>query len=165
MLRRLAVSVFVMCLVVTTNIFAQQSSTTTGRYSSVRISTDTVGSPNGGSVVHFKYGMLTHSDDPNNLLDNGKGDCVGASVLSEDGTPVAVSGWCFLTDTDGDGYFQWWQVDETATPECPIMCGTWGTYNGFGKFENVSASGTFSAVTSFADGSGTGISEATVERP
>ena len=165
MLRRLAFSVFAMCLVVATGVYAQQSGTIAGQYSTIRISTDTVSSPNGGAVVHYTYGLVIPvGDDPSGLFNNNKGDCVGTSVLSEDGTPVAMSGWCFVTDMDGDGWSQWWKMDEAGTPDCPTMCGTWGGYNGFGKFENVTASGTFKVVASFADGSNTGISEGTYER-
>jgi hypothetical protein len=55
-----------------------------------------------------------------------------------------AAGWCFLTDTDTD----------TDTD----------SYNGVGKFEKVSGSGTFTHVASFGDGSSTGIVEGTYER-
>jgi hypothetical protein len=136
----------------------------TGQYSTIRLSTDTVSAPNGSAVVHLTYGLVIVGDDPGGLFNNGKGDCVGAMVLSDEGTPVAMSGWCFITDMDGDGWWQWWKTEEIGTPDCPIMCGTWGNYNGVGKFENVSVSGTFRGLASFADGSGSGVSEATYER-
>ena len=164
MLRRLAVSVIVMCLAVTTGVLAQQSVTISGPYSTVRISTDTVSAPNGGALVHFTYGLVMAGDDPGGLFNENKGDCAGTFVLSEDGTPVAGGGWCFVTDMDGDGWWQWWKLDEAGTPDCPIMCGTWGSYNGVGKFEDVSVTGTFRGVASFADGSGRGIAEGTYEQ-
>ena len=164
MLRRLVYSVFVLCIAVTTGSLAQQSVTMTGQYSTIRISTDTVISPSGSAVVHATYGIVIVSEDPGDIFRHGKGDCVAASVLSDDGATIARSGWCLVTDMDGDAWSQWWKQDESGTPDCPIMCGTWGGYNGVGKFENISISGTFGVLASFADGSNTGTSEATYER-
>ncbi len=164
MLRRLAVSVIVMCIALTTGILAQETVTLAGQYSTVRISTDTVSAPDGGAVVHFTYGLVSSGDDPGGLFNNNKGDCMGTTVLSQDGAPVAAGGWCFVTDMEGDGWWQWWRTEEVATPDCPIMCGTWGSYHGVGKFENVSVKGTFRGVAAYADGSGAGIVEGTYEQ-
>lgn len=159
MLPRLTLSVVVSCLAGTTAMLAQQGVTVSGQYSTVRLSTDTVNSPRGGAVVHFTYGLVSSSDDPGGVFSEGMGDCVGTTVLADDGTPAAGAGSCFITDMDGDGWWQWWKLDEAGTSDCPIMCGTWGSYNGTGKFADVSVSGTFKGVAAFADGSGRGIVE------
>ena len=165
MLRRLTCSVIVMAFAVTAGVAAQQSVTMSGQYSTVRLSTDTVGAPNGGAFVHFTYGLVSSGDDPGGLFSSNKGDCAGVYALSEAGVPVTGGGWCFVTDPEGDGWWQWWTMEQAGTPDCPIMCGKWGGYLGFGKFENVSVEGTFRMSASFADGSGAGKVEGAYKRP
>jgi hypothetical protein len=165
MLPRIAFLVLVVLLIGTTAMHSQQRITMSGQYATVRMTTDTIGTPDGGAVVHFTYGLVSSGEDPGGLFTEGKGNCVGTTVLAEDGNPVAGGGSCFVTDMEGDGWWQWWKLEAVGTADCPIMCGTWGSYHGTGKFEGVSVSGTFNGVAAFADGSGRGLVEGTYERP
>jgi hypothetical protein len=138
-----------------TVVLAQQSGEGGGRYATRDVSAETVELPDGRSVQTTHYSQATFADDPSNPLDNHLGDCVGQFILSADGTPSAASGSCYSRDGDGDGVSYWWRMDESGTASCPDVCGSFGVFAGYGKYEGLTGTGTWQRTTVFPDG-GTG---------
>ncbi len=161
MVLRLTFSALSICFFLPTTVLAQDTGTLEGWYATVRAKTDTVATPT-GSIVRYSFTQMSHIDNP--LFRDATADCSGASVGPEEGPPDAMSGFCFVTDIEGDIYWMWWRMDEYGTTNCPLYCGTAGHYNGTGKYEGMTSSLTWQATAAFANGNGTGISEGTYER-
>ena len=122
-----------------------------GRYATRNLSTDSTDLANGGrvDVVHHQ---ATFADQPDHPLDNTVADCVGMYRITPDGTLGSASGSCFSRSASGDGTSYWWRFEKQGTADCPGLCGTWGFYDGFGKFKGISGTGTWQQTADFGDG-------------
>jgi hypothetical protein len=111
--------------------------------------------PNGQALQQAVYRMV-FADDPASPLHNISSHCTSATVAMGDGDTVPNSGFCFNMDAAGNGYSMWWQETDVATASCPVRCGRFGAYAGYGKFEGISGMDTWRAETGLADGTGMG---------
>jgi hypothetical protein len=98
------------------------------------------------------------SDGP---LGNSENQCVGAWVKTKDGATMARSGSCLSLTDSGDGRSIWWRQTEIATAKCPIACGVFGIYAGFGKDKGLAGEGTWQLKSVFPGGAGMGTFEVT----
>ena len=154
---------FLVALLIPTVAKAQEAVAHGDQYSVSPVSQDTVMEPDGGMTVRSIFRLSQFADDPNSPFNHLIGYCSGTVVLEEDESAVGAAGGCHMVDSDGSGYWQWWQLDEGETEECPVWCGTYGDYNGYGKFEGYTGKGTWEIVAVFADGSEIGRHRRTVE--
>ena len=153
-MKRAVCVVAALLMITVSGAFAQESGS--GRYATNVMSTDSNDLPSGGSVDVVHYHQVTFADEIGHPLDNNMADCVGMYRFSADGAVVSASGTCFSTDADGDGSSFWWRLNEQGTSDCPGMCGVWGYYAGYGKFDGISGAGEWQQTTTFPDGSGSG---------
>jgi len=115
-----------------------------GTYMTSNISEQTTEMEDGSAQVLSHYRFMTRANDPSYPLHNTGGECVGLIRVSAEGMTSGGSGSCFTTDGEGSGMTMWWQLTKVGTADCPNICGVWGTYDGYGRFEGTPASGTWS---------------------
>ncbi|MFQ5550777.1 MAG: hypothetical protein ACE5FJ_06030 [Gemmatimonadales bacterium] len=127
-----------MALALATQAAAQAAS---GTYTTSEMTEQTTEMEDGGmqQLVHYRFMM--RADDSNVPLHNTGGDCVGLIRISAQGTPTGGSGSCFNGDGAGSGITMWWQVTEVGSADCPLLCGVWDVYDGYGRFEGVTGRG------------------------
>jgi hypothetical protein len=80
-------------------------------------------------------------------------DCVGLFVVSADGAIVAASGSCYSQDAAGDGLSYWWRMEKGGTADCPDLCGSYGYFAGYGKYQGITGAGNWERQGLVADGS------------
>ena len=162
MTHRFTLALIILCLIAPMTVLAQTKDT--GHYTTIPKSTETIELPDGRTVQQMHFKMASFADDPNSLFNNLYGDCTGTFVLSKEGEPIAMTGSCFRLDADGDGHWFWYRMDKAGTPECPMMCGSYGVYDSYGKFMDCETiSGTWQHTASFPDGTLMGKWELTYE--
>ena len=153
--------IVMMCLLVTpAQIWAQESGTYSGQYSTIQTAVDTVRAQDGSMVLKFSYELTQIVDDRDGPFAHMLGRCWGTAVLGNEDTPIGAGGACHLTDGQGNGYWQWWHQEASTSDECPIRCGTYGDYGGYGTFEGYSSQGRWNALVIFPSGSGFGAARA-----
>ena len=162
---RYSLSLVAVCLLIPVTLLAQGRGSTTLRYVTNAISTDTLYQQGGMTFVSSHFSMVTLVTDGNELFDELKGDCVGTAAVAEDGTITATSGHCFFVDADGDGYWSWFRQTEAGTETCPLRCGAGEAFNGYGKFEGFLWEGTYRVVAALAGGNSVGELEGRYEFP
>jgi len=119
--------------------------------------------PNEGTVEVLRYKQFTFAEDAASPLNNASQNCTATPVVSASGELVTNAGFCMSTDADGDIAWFWWRQEESGTENCPTACGSWGYYNGIGKFEGITGGSTWKSVSDYPDGSGTGVWNGTYE--
>lgn len=134
-----------------------------GRYATYTVSDRTTELPGGGSVSISHYHQFVFADDPTHPLDDTNADCVGQFILSGDEV-VSASGVCYGNDAAGSGFSYWWRMDEGGTEECPDLCGSFGYFDGYGKYDGISGKGTWTRTTVTPQG-GSGTWEGTYSIP
>jgi len=163
---RILQAVLVMALSFPTVLMAQSQGTHSDRYSTVGISMDTILTADGQMILEERFILTQLAVDPESPFDNLTGRCWG-SVVFEDSesteTAQAAAGGCHMMDAEGSGYFQWWKWEEAGTPGCPIRCGSYGDYNGYGRFAGLSGSGRWNLEALLPGGSVTGRHTGTFE--
>ena len=137
-----------------------------GTYIFVTLSADTIVKPDGALqiVIHQRQVML--ASDATFPTHNLKSECV-ALVRVVDGKVVGGSGSCFGESMDGHGLAQWWEMTESGTSACPVSCGTFAYFGGYGRFAGATGGGTWKYNGDFPDGSagsGTWAGTVTVKR-
>ncbi len=153
-MKRVACVVATFLMISASGAFGQESGS--GRFATHTMSTTSTDLPGGGRVDVVHYHQATFADQPGNPLDNNAADCVGMYRITTEGTIGSASGSCFSNDAEGNGSSFWWRLEQQGTPDCAGMCGAWGFYAGFGKFEGISGGGVWQQTSQFPDG-GTGI--------
>lgn len=123
-----------------------------GRFTNHIVDTMETELPDGRKAVVLHYYQLLTSDKADDPLNNTASDCVGKLILSKDGKTLSGSGSCFSRDVDGDGMSRWWKVDEAGTTKCPDLCGSFGSFDAFGKYKGMTSSGTWVRTHVFTDG-------------
>jgi len=133
-------------------VFGQESGASSGRYATYTISADSTELPDGGRVDISHFRQIVFADQPGHPLDGTNADCVGMMLFAKGGAITSASGSCYVKDAAGNGASMWWRMDEAGTADCPAMCGSWGYFDGYGKFKGVSGSGTWKQTSLFPDG-------------
>ena len=126
---------------------------TSGRYATHDGEMKAEQMPDGSSVVLVRYTQSSFADDDSDPLGNTSSDCWGRLHMSADGDMQAANGVCVAFDGSGDSATSWWRLDESGTSDCPDMCGSWGYFDGTGKFDGIEGSGTWMRTTLFPNGS------------
>lgn len=152
MLKKSLVTAIILALAVSFAVSAAESGSAKGRWASHFTSVDTVELPGGGSVRVAHSKQFSFADDSGHPSHNTASDCVGVARADADGNVTSASGSCFGADGEGNGVSWWWRQDESGTEGCPTACGSWGYFDGSGKYKGISGSGTWVVATSFADG-------------
>jgi hypothetical protein len=109
--------------------------------------------PDGSTVQVTQYSQITFSDDASHPLDNTSSECVGRFHVAADGSLISGDGMCSSFGAGGDTNSWWWRVDESGTDKCPDLCGSWGYFNGSGKYAGIEGTGTWVRTTVFPNGS------------
>lgn len=130
--------------------FAQETS---GRYATSNGQEITQELPDGSKIQITHYTQISFAADSSHPLDNMSSDCVGRFHMSANDTPVSSDGMCTGFDGQGNSATFWWRMDEANTSDCPDLCGSWGYFNGTGKFNGIEGSGTWARETTFHNGS------------
>jgi hypothetical protein len=130
--------------------FADQ---TGGRYATHNSHEVTQEMPDGTKVVVSHYTQITFADDSSHPLDNVSSDCVGRFHATADDAFISADGMCTSFNAAGDTASFWWRADEANTADCPDLCGSWGYFNGTGKFDGIEGSGSWIRNTLFHNGS------------
>jgi hypothetical protein len=152
-MKRVGNVVAILLIMAAPAVFGGDSGTATGRFATHTMSTDSTELPDGGRVDVAHYYQITFSDQAGHPLDNTNANCVGMYVFSMDGSVASASGTCFGADVGGNMTSFWWRLEEAGTASCPGMCGSWGYFDGTGKFKGITGSGTFRQTTMFPEGS------------
>lgn len=139
-------------LMMVPSVFGQGPGSDAGRYATHNISVDSTELPGGGHVDILHYHQVVFADDPASPLDGTSGDCVGMTMFAGSGAVTTASGSCYIKDAAGNGVSMWWRMDTAGTADCPMMCGSWGYFDGYGKFKGITGQGTWKQVNMFADG-------------
>jgi len=126
---------------------------TTGRYATNNGQQTTQELADGSKVQISHYSQITFADDKSHPLDNVSSDCVGRFRTSADGAFISADGMCTSFDAAGDTASFWWRADKSGTADCPDLCGSWGYFNGTGKYKGIVGSGTWVRDTMFPNGS------------
>jgi hypothetical protein len=126
---------------------------TSGRYATHNGQETTQELPDGSKVQISHYSQITFADDKSHPLDNVSSECVGRFHMSAAGAVVSADGMCTSFDAAGDTASFWWRADKSGTSDCPDMCGSWGYFNGTGKYKGIVGSGTWVRDTMFHNGS------------
>lgn len=132
--------------------WSQETGESAGRYATYTISLDSSELPDGGRVDVSHFRQIVFSDAPGHPLDGTNADCVGMMIFTASGAITSASGSCYIKDVAGNGASMWWRMDEAATADCPMICGSWGYFDGYGAFKGISGSGTWKQTSLFADG-------------
>jgi len=125
----------------------------TGRYATHNGHQTTQDLADGSQVLITHYSQITFADDKSHPLDNVSSDCVGRFRTSPDGAFISADGMCTGFDAAGDTASFWWRADKSGTSDCPDLCGSWGYFNGTGKYKGIVGSGTWVRNTMFNNGS------------
>jgi hypothetical protein len=129
---------------------AQEAS---GRYATANGQEMTQELPDGSKIQISHYTQISFANDSNHPLDNMSSDCVGRFHMAANDTLVTGDGMCTGFDAQGNSATFWWRVDQANTSDCPDLCGSWGYFNGTGKFKGIEGSGTWARDTMFQNGS------------
>jgi hypothetical protein len=156
MCRRLPTLVFVCLALLPVETVAQSNGILSDEYAVVQTSQDTITAPDGTMTLYGTFTMTQFADDKEGPFANLVGHCWHSVVLETEDTAIAAGGACHLSDPEGNGFWQWFKFDEEGTEECPLRCGTFGDYNGYGIFEGYSSEGTWNLIALFPDGSAMG---------
>jgi hypothetical protein len=92
-------------------------------------------------ILEERFILSQFADDSDSPLNHLTGRCWGSVVFEGEEMAVAAAGGCHMMDSAGSGYYQWWQWEEAGTEDCPIRCGSYGDYNGYGRFAGFSGRG------------------------
>lgn len=149
-MKRVACAMVLVLVITAPAVFGQDNGS--GRFGMHNMSTNSTDLPGGGRVDVVHYHQVVFADQPGHPLDNTAADCVGMYRFNAGGTIDSASGSCFTKDAEGDGSSFWWRFEKQGTSDCPGVCGTWGYYDGFGKFKGISGSGVWQQTTMFPDG-------------
>lgn len=145
MIRRISLWFVAAALLLPPPLLAQEAATYSGRYSTVLLSQDTLITLDEQMILEQRYVLAQFADDPDSPFNNMTGRCWGSVVFenTNDEEAVSAAGGCHFMDADGSGYYQWWTWEEAGTADCPIRCGRYNDYNGYGRFRGMSGSGTW----------------------
>lgn len=120
---------------------AQRTAAHSDRYSTVQISQDTIFTAQGQMILEERFILSQFADDPASPLNHLTGHCWGSVVFEGEETAIAAAGGCHMMDSEGSGYYQWWKWEDAGTEGCPIRCGSYGDYNGYGRFTGLTGGG------------------------
>lgn len=120
-----------------------------GLYSNFETSTETTDLGDGRTMQVGHFREVETFDDP--FFGTLRGDCIGVTILAQDGSTISASGSCFFRDGEGNGFSAWWRHDEVGTADCPVACGSSDFFAGYGKLEGVHGGGTFEDKVAFTD--------------
>ncbi len=112
--------------------------------------------PDGSMAQLFHYSSMMVADPAGHPSANTAAECVGALRMNASGAVTSGSGSCFAKTADGHGYSYWWQVEEAGTADCPELCGVWGYYGGYGRFDGLEGTGTWKTTASFGESASMG---------
>ncbi len=126
---------------------------TGGRYATHNSHEVTQEMPDGTKVVVSHYSQITFASDSSHPLDNVSSDCVGRFHTTADDAFISADGMCTSFTAQGDTASFWWRADQANTADCPDLCGSWGYFNGTGKYKGIEGSGTWVRNTLFHNGS------------
>ena len=152
-MKRCGILCVVVMMAAVPGAFAQSTGDGGGRYATHTMSVDSTELPDGGRVEVSHFRQVVFADKAGNPLDGTNADCVGMNMFSKGGAVTSASGSCYISDASGNGASMWWRMDEAGTAGCPILCGSWGYFDGYGKFKGISGSGTWKQTSLFPDGS------------
>lgn len=113
-----------------------------GRYGLHNITSSTTEMPDDRTIMVSHYHQVVFADDPAHPLDETGADCVGQFIMSGDQV-LAASGACYGRDAEGDGFSYWWRMDKGGTADCPDLCGSFGYFDGYGKYKGITGKGTW----------------------
>jgi len=153
---------FAVCLLMPFAVPAQEK--VDGNYVTFNLEETIIELPEGRSLVQRTFGQFVTTSDPDSPFFNVKGRCMSDGFRSSSGELIVNAGACVLHNPHGDTYWIWWRLEETATTDCPLACGTWGIFKGIGAFEGVTGGGTWKTTASYPDGTVVGVSQAKFER-
>ncbi|HYN23126.1 MAG TPA: hypothetical protein VE078_19360 [Thermoanaerobaculia bacterium] len=125
--------------------FGQEQVSAKGKFT-FSASSESVSLPGGRTLQRAVSNGIILTDDPSSPLNESATTCIGATVVSASGEPVAGSGHCEAIDKDGDVWMLWWRNDAHGGP--------WGYINGTGKFEGIEGGGTWAEGPQWPDGRG-----------
>jgi len=91
-------------------------------------------------IGHFTMSAAIHSNLPNGPFDRQSSTCAGTYSSTE--RRYIESGFCLNSDPDGDKWILKW----TANPDGDVLTGTWTAAGGTGKYERLTASGSYKPV-------------------
>jgi len=149
MFKKPLVTLLVLTLAASVAASAAESGSAKGHYANHVTSVDTVELPGGGSVQVSHFKQITFADNPNHPTHENALDCIGVLRADADGNTTMNSGSCFGEDGKGNSVSSWWRQDEAGTESCPTACGSWGYFDGGGKYKGISGTGTWVATMSF----------------
>jgi len=109
--------------------------------------------PDGSTVQMQHYTQITFANDRSHPMDNVSSDCMGRFHIAADGGLISAGGTCTGSDAEGNSSTFWWRADKVMTDDCADLCGSWGYFNGTGKFKGIQGGGTWIRSTQFANGS------------
>jgi hypothetical protein len=124
-----------------------------GRYATHNSHEVTQELPDGTKVVVSHYSQISFASDPTHPLDNVSSDCVGRFHVSAEEAFISADGMCTSFNSEGETTSFWWRADKANTADCPDLCGSWGYFNGTGKYKGIEGSGTWVRNTLFHNGS------------
>jgi hypothetical protein len=101
-----------------------------------------VGLEDGHSVFTGHFSGTFVANDTAGVMHLNAVQCPG--IYDIDNGKTTSSGYCWQADADGDKVFYRWSCEG----ELPVCSGPFSAYAGTGKFEGITAEGTFRAVTS-----------------
>ena len=124
-----------------TCLMAQQERTHSDRYSTVMLGQDTIRTADGGMILEERFVVSQFADEEGSPMDKITGHCSGSVIFQAGEIAVAAGGVCHMMDAEGNGYFSSYTWEESFTEECPIRCGSYRDFNGYGKFEGMTGNG------------------------
>jgi hypothetical protein len=105
--------------------------------------------PDGSSAQLIHYSSMSVADQAGNPSAATAAECVGVLRMDASSAVTSGSGSCFAKAADGHGFSYWWQVKAYGTDDCPTMCGVWGYYGGYGRFDGLEGKGTWVTTDNF----------------
>jgi hypothetical protein len=122
---------------------AQTSGSGEGQWVSALPTPETMETGDGATIQKYVYQQagLGSGSGP---FDNVGADCAGMLIVSSDGAVTAGNGHCRTMSDDGSsGASYWWRVEEAGTDNCPLLCGSFGYFDGYGEYKGISGGGTW----------------------
>ena len=124
-----------------TCLLAQQEGTHSDRYSTVMLGQDTIRTAGGGMILEERFIVSQFADQEGSPMDKITGHCWGSVIFQGGEIAVAAGGVCHMMDPEGNGYFSSYSWEKASTEDCPIRCGSYRDFNGYGKFEGMTGNG------------------------
>lgn len=149
MLKRVVTAWIALIAVGSLTALAGDSSSGSGHFTNHISNVQVTEMPDGSMVQMMHYSNMSLADDPKHPSFNTANECVGELRINAAGVVSSGAGSCFAKAVDGHGFSYWWQVEKAGTADCPNLCGTWGYFGGYGRFEGLQGQGSWKVTASF----------------